>query len=99
MIMRMMISKYAILLFLLAGVLVGCEKLEDTYSDYSGDGPIHYLSKIYDLKGESRWESVYLTWILTPDPGRTAILVEWADDTGKELHAYCKNSESCLWKV
>jgi len=96
MIMRMMISKYAILLFLLAGVLVGCEKLEDTYSDYSGDGPIHYLSKIYDLKGESRWESVYLTWILTPDPGRTAILVEWADDTAKNSMLIDKNSESCL---
>ena len=30
--------------------LVGCDDLEDTYSDYAGDGQIRYLTKCNDVK-------------------------------------------------
>ena len=79
--MRGLFLKYTLILVLLAGLVASCgESLEDTYSDYTGDGPEQYLTKIYDLQGKPRWMSVELTWNLKLDPGRTAILVEWTDD-------------------
>ena len=57
------------ILVLLAGLVASCgESLEDTYSDYTGDGPEQYLTKIYDLQGKPRWMSVELTWNLKLDP-------------------------------
>ena len=43
--------KYIINLFAVAALLVGCgESLEDTYSDYAGDGPVRYAGKCTDVK-------------------------------------------------
>ena len=43
--------KYIInLLLAMVALLVGCnESLEDTYSDYAGDGKIRYVAKCSDL--------------------------------------------------
>ena len=39
--------KYIINLFAAAALLVGCgESLEDTYSDYAGDGKIRYVANV-----------------------------------------------------
>lgn len=35
------------------GFLTGCEDLEDTYSEHTGDGPEQYLTKIYEFEGRS----------------------------------------------
>lgn len=49
--MRGLFLKYTLILVLLAGLVASCgESLEDTYSDYTGDGPEQYLTKIYDLQ-------------------------------------------------
>lgn len=79
--MRTSFLKYVWVFVAVLGLLPACEDLEDTYSDYTGDGPVQYLTKIYDLQGEPKWLSVLLTWELKLDPGRTAILVEWTDDS------------------
>lgn len=68
-----------LLLFSLGEMTTSCESLEDTYKEYSGDGPIEYLNKVYDLKASSQWEGVKLTWSLKPDPGRTGIMVKWSN--------------------
>lgn len=93
--MRGLFLKYAMILVLLAGLMASCgESLEDTYSDYTGDGPEQYLTKIYDLQGTPRWMSVSLTWNLKLDPGRTAILVEWTDDEKTDSVIIDRNSTS-----
>ena len=95
--MRGLFLKYTLILVLLAGLVASCgESLEDTYSDYTGDGPEQYLTKIYDLQGKPRWMSVELTWNLKFDPGRTAILVEWTDDEKTDSAVIDRNSTSYL---
>ena len=95
--MRGLFLKYTLILALLAGLVASCsESLEDTYSDYTGDGPEQYLTKIYDLQGKPRWMSVELTWNLKLDPGRTAILVEWTDDEKTDSVIIDRNSTSYL---
>lgn len=43
--------KYIINLFAAAALLVGCgESLEDTYSDYAGDGKIRYVAKCTEVQ-------------------------------------------------
>lgn len=95
--MRGLFLKYAMMLVLLAGLVASCnESLEDTYSDYTGDGPEQYLTKIYDLQGAPRWMSVELNWNLKLDPGRTAILVKWTDDEKIDSVIIDRNSTSYL---
>ena len=84
------------MLISLTGFMVGCEKLEDTYSEYMGDGPEQYLSKIYDLQGSPQWLSVLLTWNLKLDAGRTAILVKWTDDEKTDSVILDKDCKSYL---
>lgn len=95
--MRGLFVKYAMMLVLLVGLVASCgESLEDTYSDYTGDGPEQYLTKIYDLEGTPRWMSVSLNWNLKLDPGRTAILVKWTDDEKTDSVIIDRNSTSYL---
>ena len=94
--MKGIFLKYTVMCILFMGFLTGCEDLEDTYSEHTGDGPEQYLTKIYDLKGEPRWLSVLLTWNLKLDPGRTAIMVEWTDDEKTDSVIIDRESESYL---
>lgn len=94
--MKITFIKYATIFLLLVVSLAGCENLEDTYSDYRGDGPERYLSAIYDLKGNPQWKSVLLTWNLKPDPGRTAIMVKWTKDKQSDSVLIDKESTSYL---
>ena len=48
--------------------LVACESLEDTYSDYTGDGPINYPGKCLDLNVVSGWNRLTVTWKNSVDP-------------------------------
>lgn len=57
------------LLFCLAFIiLTGCESLEDTYSDYAGDGPVRYAGKCTDVKVVSGWNRLTVTWKNSLDP-------------------------------
>lgn len=80
----------------IGGCVMSCTKLEDTYSEFTGDGPLQYLNKIYDLQGAPKWQAVLLSWNLKLDPGRTAILVEWTDDEGIHSKVIDKDDDSYL---
>ena len=55
--------KYIINLFAAAALLVGCgESLEDTYSDYAGDGKIRYVAKCTEFHATPGWERLLLEW-------------------------------------
>ena len=42
-------KKIYLWLLLPLSIFGGCESLEDTYSDYAGDGKIRYPGKCFDL--------------------------------------------------
>ncbi len=87
---------YTILPALFIGLFSSCEKLEDTYSDYSGDGPIRYLSKVYDIEAEAGWEEVKLTWENKSDAAREAIRIVWKDDNVTNETIIDKDATTCV---
>lgn len=87
---------YILLPVLAAGIFSACESLEDTYSDYTGDGPIRYLAKCTNLEANAKWESVELSWENKNDVARDAIFIEWQDDSTTRDTLIDKNSTSCV---
>lgn len=58
----------------------GCEDLEETYKDYAGDGPVRYMARCSDVKVESGWECLRISWKNALDPNRAKILVRCVSD-------------------
>ncbi|MCW3786816.1 DUF4998 domain-containing protein [Plebeiibacterium sediminum] len=87
---------YILLPVLAAGIFFGCENLEDTYSDYTGDGPIRYLAKCVNLEANAKWESVELSWENNQDLERDSIYIVWQDDSSTRDTLVDKNSTSCV---
>ncbi|WP_141560917.1 DUF4998 domain-containing protein [Butyricimonas sp. Marseille-P3923] len=69
-----------------------CEDLEDTYSDYAGDGPKSLLTICYDVKAKAGWEEVNLSWTVKDDPKRDSILIKWENDNGSWSELLDKNA-------
>ena len=55
--------------------LAGCEDLEDTYSDYAGDGMVRYVGRCKDVKVTPGWERLHVEWKNSLDPGIESIKV------------------------
>lgn len=60
-------------IYLLLGVvflsLIGCqESLEDTYSDFTGDGPVRYVGMCTGVSVESGWKRLTVRWENSLDP-------------------------------
>ena len=71
--------KYIINLVAAAALLVGCsESLEDTYSDYAGDGKIRYVAKCTEVHATPGWERLVLEWINGTDATVDKIKVVWS---------------------
>ena len=52
------------LLFAAVAFMTGCsESLEDTYSDFAGDGKIRYVAKCSDLDITAGWERLIVNWV------------------------------------
>ena len=58
----------------------GCESLEDTYSDYAGEGTIRYLGKCNDLSVKPGWQRLIVTWTNHVDPAIDKVKVSWTLD-------------------
>ena len=75
----MRMRKYIINLFAAAALLVGCgESLEDTYSDYAGDGKIRYVAKCTEVHATPGWERLLLEWINGTDATVDKFKVIWS---------------------
>lgn len=61
-------------------VAIGCEDLEDTYSDYAGDGEIRYVGKCSNVSVSPGWERLIVKWTNNVDPTIQQIKVSWALD-------------------
>ncbi len=77
--------KYIINLFAAAALFASCnESLEDTYSDYAGDGKIRYVAKCTDVHATPGWERLHLAWINGTDATIDKIKVVWSCEDRKD---------------
>ena len=72
----MMKRKYLWILFSLV-FFAACSDLEDTYSDYAGDGEIRYLGQCTGFTVTPGWEKLNLKWTNSVDPVIANIRVTW----------------------
>ncbi len=68
-----------ILIPILILLLVGCESLEDTYSDYSGPKK-RYVGRAHNLEIETGWKRLRVKWENSLDSSRDSIKVIWRAD-------------------
>lgn len=69
-------KRYLWILFSLL-FFAGCSDLEDTYSDYAGDGQIRYLAQCTDVKITPGWEKLNIVWKNSIDPMVDKIRITW----------------------
>ena len=87
--------KYIINLFAAAALLVGCgESLEDTYSDYAGDGKIRYVAKCTEVHATPGWERLLVEWINGTDATVDKIKVIWSCEDLKDSVLLPSTAES-----
>lgn len=60
--------KYFVWSILAMFFIAGCENLEDTYSEYAGDGKIQYVGKCTDVVVSPGWERLHVVWKNSLDP-------------------------------
>lgn len=78
-------GKLYIMAWLLAALFaVGCEDLEDTYSDYAGDGMIRYVGKCSDVDIRPGWNRLQVSWKGNLDAAITKVKVTWQSEKDKE---------------
>lgn len=90
-----MSNKYIKFLLPLFLCICGCESLEDTYSDYSGDGKIRYLGKCTDISVESGWKRLIVKWTNNVDPVISNIKVTWKKDDIIQDTLFDKGTTEC----
>ena len=79
----------------MAALLVGCgESLEDTYSDYAGDGKIRYVAKCTEVHATPGWERLLVEWINGTDATVDKIKVKWSCEDLKDSILLPSTTES-----
>lgn len=77
--------KYIVNLFAALLFLGGCsESLEDTYSDYAGDGKIRYVAKCSKVKASPGWKRLVVNWTNGTDATVDKIKVVWTFEERKD---------------
>lgn len=87
-------KKYLWLLWIFLPI-IGCEDLEDTYSDYAGDGEIRYLGKCSNVSVSPGWERLIVRWTNNVDPAIEQIKVTWALDDLERDSLLPKEATEC----
>lgn len=87
--------KYIINLFAAAALFMGCsESLEDTYSDYAGDGKIRYVAKCTEVHATPGWERLHLEWVNGTDATVDKIKVIWSCEDRRDTVLLPNTSEN-----
>ena len=77
--------KYIISLLAVVAFLSACnESLEDTYSEYSGDGKIRYVAKCSDVSTTPGWERLIINWVNGTDATIDKIKIVWTYEERKD---------------
>ncbi|WP_279090331.1 DUF4998 domain-containing protein [Butyricimonas virosa] len=74
----MKMNRYLVSLLTAMSLWTGCsESLEDTYSDFAGDGKIRYVGKCSEIIVSPGWERLSLTWKNGTDATVENIKISW----------------------
>lgn len=88
--------KYIMYLGILLALLAGCnETLEDTYSDYAGDGKIRYVGKCSEMLVKPGWRRLKVDWVNSMDIMVDKIKVSWEADGMKHDTLLASDMTSC----
>ena len=88
--------KYIMYLGILLALLAGCnETLEDTYSDYAGDGKIRYVGKCSEMLVKPGWRRLKVDWVNSMDIMVDKIKVSWEADGMKHDTLLTSDMTSC----
>ena len=88
--------KYLVNLLIATVVSVSCgESLEDTYSDYAGNGKIRYPAKCSDLEVTVGWKRLELKWNNGVDAFTDKIKVSWSASNIQHDSLLEKSATSC----
>lgn len=89
-------TKYLMCLGISLVCLAGCsESLEDTYSDYAGNGKIRYIGKCSDLSLSPGWNRVFAEWLNSADAMIDKIQVSWEASGEKHDTLLSADATSC----
>ena len=81
---------------ILLALLAGCnETLEDTYSDYAGDGKIRYVGKCSEMLVKPGWRRLKVDWVNSMDIMVDKIKVSWEADGMKHDTLLTSDMTSC----
>lgn len=88
--------KYIIVLVLICIFYMSCnETLEDTYSDYAGNGKIRYLGKCSNIEITPGWERLELKWQNSTDQVIDKIKVKWSANDFADSLLLDRTTDSC----
>ena len=76
-------------------IVWGCEDLEDTYSDYAGDGPIRYLTNCDSITLTTSWESIIVRWQNNADPIADSVKITWSLNDFSRDTLLSKDAREC----
>lgn len=65
---------------LLSVLLISCESIDDTYSEWRGDGKIRYTGKVNNLVVKAGWKRFHLTWENSFDSTVDKIKIKWISE-------------------
>ena len=68
---------------IVAFVLAGCESMEDTYSEFAGNGKKRYVGKCEEFTVETGWKRFVFHWKQNSDPAIKDIKIVWKSDRGE----------------
>jgi hypothetical protein len=91
---------HLILIMLFVG-LISCENQEDTYEDFSGDGPRKYVGKI-DKDGvtvQLGFKRFVIDWETPVDPDVDKIVIEYGEPTTEERKTKEFNADVTHWET
>ncbi len=102
----MKIFKY-IWIVLFTATLFSCESIEDTYSEFAGDGKIRYVAMCEDVEVTPGWQRLFVTWKNATDATISKVRVTWNDgdttmvkDLPKETDSYIiENLDDIMYEV
>lgn len=91
----MAMNKKYLWLLLSIFFVAGCESLEDTYSDYAGDGAIRYLGSCTEVSVVPGWQRLIVTWNNGIDPVIDKVKVSWKINDIQRDTLLERNLDSC----
>lgn len=78
--------------------ITGCSgSLEDTYKEFSGDGPIHYVGKCDSVQLVPNWEQLKVKWTPSTDAAVEKIKIVCSSDKISRDTIVSKNKVECIF--